>query len=422
VNVVEKAAPYYPAAEGFSDGDASWLSDNGFRVVRLGILATGLMPTPGVVDTSYIAQIDATVQVLAAHDVYSLLDFHQDGWGPVVGSDGFPAWMTLTRGAASVDAGFPYYYEQSPALQQAFQSFWDDAMGPDGRGLQEDYAAMFSAVAQVVKGEPYVLGYDLLNEPWPGTTWQPCLNDAAGCPSLDSSELGPAYAKAVAAIRTAGDQHLVFGEPFVLFNFGTSTTSVAVPGMDSNAGMSFHVYPIIPAQAPNVIQNAVAWSTQTNGALLNTEWGATTDSTILISESLALDSALVPWIFWSFDSELVPTFGMPPGGANLVASTAAALIQAYPLAVAGTPTQLTVDPSTQTLSFTWSTTRADGGSFARGTVTTLEAPALTYPNGYTVAVTNGAVTSMPCAALLTVESAPGASSVSVVVKPAATCP
>ncbi|HEY5240896.1 MAG TPA: cellulase family glycosylhydrolase, partial [Polyangiaceae bacterium] len=407
VNVVEKDAPYYPSAEGFSDADAAWLADNGFRVVRVGILATGLMPTPGVVDTGYVQQVATTVSTLAAHDVYSLLDFHQDGWGPSVGSDGFPAWMTLTGDAVNdTDAGFPLYYQQNPALQQAFQSFWDDATGPGDAGLQDDYAAMFSAVATQFAGEPHVLGYDLFNEPWPGTTWSACLDDPNGCPSLDTGELGPAYAKAIAAIRAAGDQHLVFGEPFVLFNYGVSATSIPVPGGDPNAGMSFHVYPLSPNQAPDVVNNAVTWSMSTGGALLGTEWGASVSSITLTPESVALDEALVPWIFWSFSSELVPSFAQPPGGSNLVASTAAVLVQAYPLAVAGTPQALTVDPASQTMSFTWSTERPGGGGYDAGTVTTFEAPALTYPGGYTATVDNGWITSAPCAVLLTVASKP----------------
>jgi len=69
---------------------------------------------------------------------------------------------------------------------------------------------MFSAVAKQFAGEPYVLGYDLFNEPWPGTTWADCLNDPGGCPTLDANELAPVYAKAASAIRAAGDNHLVF--------------------------------------------------------------------------------------------------------------------------------------------------------------------------------------------------------------------
>jgi endoglycosylceramidase len=331
--------------------------------------------------------------------------------------------MTLTGDAGNdTDAGFPFYYQQNPALQQAFQSFWDDADGPGDAGLQDAYASMFAAVATQLAAEPYVLGYDLFNEPWPGTTWSACLDDANGCPALDTGELGPAYAKAVAAIRGAGDEHLVFGEPFVLFNYGTSTTSIPVPGGDPNGGMSFHVYPLSPNQATDVIGNAVSWSSTTGGALLDTEWGATVSPLTLTPESLALDEAFVPWIFWSFSSELVPSLQQAPGGSNLVASTAGVLVQPYPLAVAGTPQALTVDPSSGTLSFTWSTAPVGGGTFPDGTVTTVVTPALAYPSGYGATVTGGWITSAPCAPLLTVAAMPGTTTVTVDVQPGGSCP
>ncbi len=420
VNVVDKVAPYEPAATGFSDRDAVWLSDNGFRVVRLGILATGLMPTPGAVDAKYIDRIAATVQSLAKDHVYTLIDFHQDGFGPSVGSDGFPAWMTLTGDAVNNHAAFPFYYLQNPAVQQAFQSFWDDARGPGGEGLQDDYVAMFTAVARQFADDPNVLGYDLFNEPWPGNTYNPCLT-AEGCASLDTGELAPLYAKAVRAIRSAGDHHLIFGEPFVLFNYGTTITHIPVPGADSNAGMSFHVYPLVQPEVPDVIDNAIAWSAKTGGALLNTEWGATTEATSIEDQTAALDSALVPWIFWSFCCEVVSSLEEPPSGANLVGSTVGALVEPYPLAVAGTPEKLTFDRASRTLTFTWSTARAGGGAFDAGVVTSFEVPALVYPDGYAVEVTGGSVGSPECASLLTVAADPGAATVTVTIAPGRSC-
>jgi len=252
VNMVSKQTPYYPAAFGFSSADATWLAANGFRVVRLGVLATGLMPSPGTVDQAYINHLATTVTMLASHGILTLLDFHQDGWGPSVGSDGFPAWMTLTGSAVNNHASFPLYYVQNPAIQQAFQSFWDNADGPNGVGLQTDYIRMFAALARTFADNPNVLGYDLFNEPWPGTAWKPCLA-ASGCPSLDASELAPIYAKAVAAIRSAGDHHLVFGEPFVLFDFGRSQTTIPLPGNDPQSSLSIFSYTVSPALEPRLL-------------------------------------------------------------------------------------------------------------------------------------------------------------------------
>jgi endoglycosylceramidase len=421
INIVEKAAPYYPSAAGFSNADAVWLANNGFRVVRVGILATGLMPTPGVIDERYIAHIAQTVRDLGHHGIYTLLDFHQDGYGPEVGDDGFPGWMTNTGSAVNNHVGFPLYYIEDPATQQAFQSFWDNADATDGTSLQNDYVSMFHAVAQRFANNPDVLGYDVFNEPWPGNTWQACATPPTGCKSLDLSELAPVYAKVVAGIRSAGDSHLVFGEPFVLFNYGLAPTNIPLPGGDPQTGMAFHMYTLGPAQEPDVIANAVKWSNKTGGALLNTEWGAVTDASAIERQADELDTGLVPWIFWSM-GEVVNNLELPPTGSNLTTSTVDALVQPYPLAVAGTPKQLTYTPADETLSFRWSTSKPGGGSYATGTTTELVAPSTVYPTGYRVVISGGTVTSRPCASTITVANDPGKRAVSITVLPTGSCP
>ncbi len=111
---------------------------------------------------------------------------------------------------------------------------------------------MVTALARTFAHNPAVLGYDLFDEPWPGTTWSACLS-AGGCPSLDASELAPASAKAVAAIRSAGDHHSVFGEPFVLFDFGRSQTTIPLPGNDPQSGLSIYSYTVSPALGPRLL-------------------------------------------------------------------------------------------------------------------------------------------------------------------------
>ncbi len=421
VNMVAKEPPYEPGAAGFSDDDAAWLADNGLRVVRLGVLATGLMPAPGKVDEAYIAHIAETVDVLSRHGVYVLLDFHQDGWGPSIGSDGFPAWMTVTNGAEDTHASFPLYYIQNPAIQAAFQSFWDNAAAVDGTPLQTYYAQMFAAVASRFAGVSNVLGYDLFNEPWSGTTWLPCVSSEDGCANLDSGELGPAYARAVAVMRAAGDHHLIFGEPFVLFNFGLSTTHVPLPGEDAATGLSFHVYTLDKANEPKVLANAIGWSGTTGGALFNTEWGATTDADTITRLAREMDDALMPWIFWSYCCEVVHSLDAPPADANLVEAAVAALVRPYPLAVAGTPTRLAYDPATRTLRFSWSTSRAGGGRFPRGAVTGLAVPASVYPSGYGVTVTGGSVVSGCRGSEVAIAAAPDATTVTVTIAPNGSC-
>ncbi|MHB8263337.1 MAG: cellulase family glycosylhydrolase [Acidimicrobiales bacterium] len=434
VNVVEKHPPYYPSAFGFNLADAKWLAANGFDVVRLGVLPTGAMPTPGQISQSYFSHLATTVEQLASYNVLTLLDVHQDGYGPSVGSDGFPAWMTLTAGAVNNHAPFPAYYISNPAVKQAFQSFWDNRTGPGGKGLQQDYAAMIGALAATFARVSSVLGYDVLNEPWPGNTWLPCLSPS-GCPSLDRSELAPFYARADHAIRSKDHTHLVFVEPFVLFNFGDSPTTIPLAGNDPLSGLSFHVYPspFSLSKVSSVISHAVSWSHTTGGALLDTEWGATANPAIITSESSVLDSALIPWIYWPFMGcsvgcsagsavGVIGTLSSPPSGANLHTSVTAALVQPHPLAVAGTPRSFAYDAASHIMHFSWSSARAGGGQFPPGTVTSIQVPLLDEPHGYSVRVSGAKVASKQCARMLTLTAISGSTrTASVTITPSDHC-
>lgn len=416
VNLVAKTSAT-PAQEGFGAADASWLERNGVDVVRLGFTAAALMPTPGHLDRAWLRSYVRTLDDLTSHGILVLVDLHQDGWGPTVGSDGFPGWMTLTGGATNNHAGFPSYYTSDPAVQAAFQSFWRDARGPGGVPLQQRAAAILGSVASSVAPNRRVLGYDLLNEPWPGTTWAPCLSNANGCPALDESGLDQYYAKAVAAIRAHDKRHIVFAEPYVLFNFGLSTTHVALPAGEKNGGLSFHMYTASPTDEPAVLEHAIAWSKSTGGALLETEFGATTDTTSIDRMINEADQALVPWIFWAFNEDVVHSLAEPPSGSNLVTSTVAAIVRPHPVAVAGTPTASSYDPTTRTMTFSWSTKGPGGRTYAATTPTLFNVPLSLYPAGYHVHVLEGHVIATGGQAL-TVAAAKGASSVTVTVSPA----
>jgi endoglycosylceramidase len=405
-----------PAQEGFSEADAQWLRDNGFDLVRLGLTAAALMKAPGVINKAYLASFETTVKQLTSAGLLVLIDLHQDGWGPTLGSDGFPKWMTLTHGAKNTHTPFPLYYVTNPAIQAAFQSLWDDDEGPGNVRLQTRVAQIFSALARANASNPAVLGYDLLNEPWPGTTWKPCLDDANGCPSLEQAGLDPYYARMDAAIRLAGDKHIVFGEPYVLFNFGKSATHIALPGKDPKSGLSFHMYTLSASLEPKVIANAISWSKTTGGALLETEFGATTSAAVIDRMVGEDDSALLPWIFWSFDG-IIKNLADPPTAGNFYQGAVGALVRPHPIAVAGTPSSLSYDTTSRAMTFTWSTTGPNGRHYAAATATLFDVPFRSYPSGYHVTVVGGRVTSQAEQSLSVVATA-GAARVTVRITPA----
>ena len=125
------------------------------------------------------AQVREAVRLLADQGVYSIIDLHQDAWGPTLaaspatvcpagldpafGWDGAPGWATLDGGAVRcVPAGIR---ELSPAVRAAFAAFWTDAPGPGGVGIRTRYAQMLGHVAQQFAREDAVAGYEIMNEP-----------------------------------------------------------------------------------------------------------------------------------------------------------------------------------------------------------------------------------------------------------------
>lgn len=398
VNLVAKGAQT-PAERGFDEDDAQWLQDRGFDVVRLGLSPDAFMPTPGVVDAAYLASFAQTVQLLTGHGLLVLVDLHQDGWGPTTSGNGFPDWMTFTHGAENTHTGFPLYYVTNPAIQAAFDSFWANEEAA-GVGLQDHVATMFEALAGAVGANPNVIGYDVLNEPWPGSDWNPCYQ-GNGCPDQDASGLDQLHAKVTAAIRTQDPDHLVFGEPYVLFNFGTAPTHIALPGGDPRSGMSWHLYTTDPQFEPKVIANAIDWSKRTGGALLNTEFDEAKtidDVNRMVGE---LDNGLVPWIWWAYDG-FVHDMTDPLTDANIDLPARDALVRPHPVQVAGTPSALDYDEVAKVLRFRWSTTAPGDSKLPDGTETVIKVPSSALPGGYSVEVVGGTVTSPPDAEVLTI--------------------
>ena len=146
----------------------------GFNCIRLGVIWDGLEPEPGQFNEAYLRGIDRQIAWARENGLYVFLDMHQDLYS-VLFSDGAPAWATLTGdlphetpGAVWSDA-----YFTSPAVQSALDHFWENTPAPDGRGLQDHYAQVWQMLARRYAGEPAVIGYDLMNEPFPGSAAAP---------------------------------------------------------------------------------------------------------------------------------------------------------------------------------------------------------------------------------------------------------
>jgi endoglycosylceramidase len=168
INVINKSQ-----AEGYTAGiersDFAAIRSWGMNCVRLGIFWGGLEPQPGRIDEEYLDRIARIVGWAKAEGLYVLLDMHQDLYS-VKYSDGAPAWATLDEGKPyTPTAVWSDAYYTSEAVQAALDHFWENSPGPDGVGLQDHYARVWRRVAERFRDEPAVLGYDLMNEPYPGS-------------------------------------------------------------------------------------------------------------------------------------------------------------------------------------------------------------------------------------------------------------
>lgn len=416
VNEVYKAAPYFPSAHGFGADDAQFLAANGFNTVRLGVNLEGLMPTRGKVSYAYIDHLATSVHTLAKADIYVVLDFHQDGFAPKYNGNGFPNWMAIDDGLPNPkDAVFPLYYVQNPAMQRAWESFWANRKGSDGIGLQDHFMKALRAVATRFANEPNVLGYETINEPFPGKDYGACLA-AAGCTALEQARLAPFARRAVATVRSVNRGQFVWVEPFVLFNFGQASTSLA--GTNTGHLLAAHSYALDHDGELGVIDRTVASWRRDRKPVLITEFGATNDAAVLDRMTGDFDAGLLPWVFWQY-SENIITDPTGPADIDHVANRASftALVRPYARSLTGIPRLQRLNPATGRYDLTYTTTSPLGKAYPATLDSVIFVPQLRYPDGYTVQVTGGRVTSAPGAQRLTVRTDPGASEVRVTVLP-----
>ena len=134
-NMVYKRPPYDPTAVGFGDDDAAFLAAEGYNTVRVGVIYKAVEPSPGVYDDAYLARIASTVDTLGRHGIVSMLDFHQDLYNETFQGEGWPDWAVQDDGLPhEPKSGFPANYLVMPALQRAFDHFWNNDPGPGGVG------------------------------------------------------------------------------------------------------------------------------------------------------------------------------------------------------------------------------------------------------------------------------------------------
>jgi endoglycosylceramidase len=437
MNAVFKNAPFYPpgTADGFTEQDARWLYDNGFNTVRAGTVFEGVMPQKGVIDDAYLGAWDRIIQLLADNKQWTLLDFHQDMYNGQFQGNGFPDWAVYDyRWWNLATMGFPLNYFTEVVSRQY------DRLYQNVNGVAEQYGVAWQAVAEKWKDQDYLMGYDLINEPWPGTCWPDCIIPFEGCPQGDKT-LQAFQTGVLNAIRDVDDENIVWFEPTPLFDFGFPNhfddTGIE---QDDQLGFSFHAYclsgmvlemvlsgvegvPGCDVSHQIVMRNAEKTMNRMDAAGVLSEFGASDDVVDLRRVTAEADANLLGWQYWHYKNWEDPTTQSQETGAqglfennadlsSLKTVKARVLIRPYPQYTAGIPTALSFDPDASVMYYEY----VPRNTSAR---TEIYVPThIHYPNGYSVTAKGAAdIQVTENGRRLLIEEAPGACKVIVEIVP-----
>ena len=226
----------------------------------------------------------------------------------------------------------------------------------------------------------------------------------------------------------------------MLFNDGANTN--LAPIGDPRAGFAFHDYCLTEsntgpsaactASDDSVFSHAVARSTSTHDAVMETEFGATNDVPYLQEMVARADRFMVPWLEWAYCGCSDPTTSGPgtkqaividpskPAGRARTSSCrrcARSSSRIRSSSPGRRPGGVSREPRGRSrLSF--STTHAGRRSrFPAGSISEIATPALVYGGRYGVAVSGGVAVSKRGASTLRIASCRGASRVTVTVSP-----
>ncbi|HXQ62770.1 MAG TPA: cellulase family glycosylhydrolase [Acidimicrobiales bacterium] len=471
VNAVYKHRPYelYPDPGkpwNLSAADASLMARLGFNLVRLGMTWSGLEPgtapandpaictrgtphDPGQFNMAtldaYLSKLSATVDLLGRFHIYTLLDMHQDVYNEAFDGEGAPNWAVCTNGVPSVDPPGRWSLSYGTvAAGIAYHNFWTNDVVGD---LQGEYDRVWAAVATYFRGDPWVLGYDPFNEPFSTslvTSGDEKFDGQLECFYTGRSLIGfPSHGAVpitcapgvpavgvIPAIQTADPGALVFYEPDIFSSRGS--TNFVGPMPFANLVFNVHVYCGQRSGKTGNPTDIAACAAQEQRSLTTrsedrtdlgtpaqpggtawflSEFGATSNSTLLDRLTTEADRSLVGWAYWSWKFYADPTGSSAEGlvaADGSLRSTASVLSRTYPQAIAGRPTSLSFDPTRGAFQLAYVPDHAVQAPTAIFVPTQAH-----YPNGYCARASGAKIISKAGSEILLVENAPTGRSVSV---------
>lgn len=408
LNLVWKHRPYVPPdnRSGFMVRDANWLARHGFNAARIGTLWAGLTPDrPGKADPAYLRRWQRVMDLLAERGIWMQLDAHQDQWHETYGGEGAPDWAMVRPApfdlAPPVNTPFPTGY-WTPEVSTVFDRFWANR-----DGLLDGWVAAWRVAARTWRDQPYLMGYDLINEPWMGMEWPDCFT--RGCASSYRNELQPALDRARKAIRRIDRDNIVWWEPQQFAGASRVNTYFTAPKGERQLGFSWHNYcqavflesmglPLLPvescwAHSTDRTEHALDQSRRMRAVPMMSEWGATDNVRAIEIDAAVADRFLMGWTHWAYKFWNDPTTADNAQGlfrddrdlGSVKRAKVRTLVRTYAQATAGTPLAMRFDTRTGAFRYRYRPDRRIAAP------TEVFVSPLHYPRGWRVRVTNGRV-------------------------------
>jgi len=194
------------ALEQYADGVAAL----GFNVVRLLLIYEAAEPSRGSYDEAYLEKYGQMIEAFASRGVYVIVDAHQDLFSRRFCGDGFPDWALpekyreMPQRADCKNWGLRDF---SWPVASTLDEFWSNQ-----NGVQDSYVVFFKMLAERYKDNPAVLGFEPINEPFPGNKGRISLS------FWYEHQLFPLYRRVGDAVHEVDSRYLVFADIFPLEN------------------------------------------------------------------------------------------------------------------------------------------------------------------------------------------------------------
>lgn len=317
----------------------------GFNYVRYLIFWDNIEPEKGVFSNAYLDRIEQRVKWYTSRKMYVMLDMHQDLYALKFGGDGAPDWAIRTNGAKPLNLeNAPWWLNNiNPEVVNCWINFWSYTHHKD---LQDHYAMAWQKVAERFKDNPYVIGYDLMNEPWGGDIIKVFLTG-----EFERKQLFDFYKRLIPKIRQIDIEKYIFFEPTPApVTFGAPSNLPAIKDTRVPAKIVYapHCYPYDTHEGggytPSSKKNLIDWERERKKdvlvknntiPLLTGEFGlspSNKDFDIYLKDFFTMsDRNQWHWAYWSNDKG-----GWSPLNEDRTPTPILEhLVRVYPKAVAG---------------------------------------------------------------------------------------